>query len=65
MASSKVFFKASLSVKEAIRALVVGEAAALTDKEIAERLRADGYRVARRTIAKYRAELRIPPSTLR
>jgi RNA polymerase sigma-54 factor len=60
-----VFFKASLSVKEAIRALVVGEAAALTDKELAERLRADGYRVARRTIAKYRAELRILPSTLR
>jgi RNA polymerase sigma-54 factor len=60
-----VFFKASLSVKEAIRALIVGESAALTDKEIAERLRADGYRVARRTIAKYRAELRILPSTLR
>ena len=60
-----IFFKASLSVKEAIRTLVIGEPAALTDKEIAERLRADGYRVARRTIAKYRAELRILPSTLR
>jgi RNA polymerase sigma-54 factor len=60
-----VFFKASLSVKDAIRELVTGEAAALTDREIAARLRTDGYRVARRTIAKYRAELRILPSTLR
>jgi RNA polymerase sigma-54 factor len=60
-----VFFKASLSVQEAIRELVAGEQAALTDRDISDRLRLAGYRVARRTIAKYRAQLGILPSTYR
>lgn len=37
----------------------------LTDDEIVEIMRAKGYNVARRTIAKYRDQLNIPKSTLR
>ncbi|MDI6775388.1 MAG: RNA polymerase factor sigma-54 [Verrucomicrobiota bacterium] len=37
----------------------------LSDQEIMERLKAQGIEVARRTIAKYRLLLRIPPSHLR
>jgi RNA polymerase sigma-54 factor len=59
------FFKASLSVKDAIRELITAEQGALTDRDLSDRLRAEGYRVARRTIAKYRAQLGILPSTLR
>lgn len=63
--SYDVFFKASLSVREAIRELVASEQTALTDRAISDRLRLAGYRVARRTIAKYRAQLGILPSTYR
>ena len=37
----------------------------LSDSRIAELLGADGLPLARRTVAKYREELRIPPSNLR
>jgi RNA polymerase sigma-54 factor len=37
----------------------------LTDIEIADRLAEQGYHVARRTVAKYRKQLGILPSTLR
>ncbi len=37
----------------------------LSDQAIQERLRADGIEIARRTVAKYRMILRIPPSHLR
>lgn len=44
--------------------LVAGEdaAAPLSDQELAERLGVDGARVARRTVAKYRQMLDIPPA---
>lgn len=37
----------------------------LSDQEILEKLKAQGIKIARRTIAKYRLMLRIPPSHLR
>jgi RNA polymerase sigma-54 factor len=37
----------------------------MSDSRIAEILEADGLPLARRTVAKYREELRIPPSNLR
>jgi len=37
----------------------------LTDRRICDLLLNDGIRIARRTVAKYRAELGILPSTMR
>ena len=37
----------------------------LTDDDLVEALSAKGYKVARRTIAKYRAQLDIPKARLR
>lgn len=59
------FFTASLSVKDVIEELIEKEKAPLTDAEIAERLSQRGIHVARRTVAKYRMQLRILPSSLR
>jgi RNA polymerase sigma-54 factor len=59
------FFTASLSVKDVIAELISNEQAPLTDQEIVETLRQRGFDVARRTVAKYRGQLRILPSTLR
>jgi len=55
------------SVKEAIADLVRGEQARnpFSDKEIVEILSDRGIPIARRTVAKYRAELNILPSNLR
>ncbi|MDH3283835.1 MAG: RNA polymerase factor sigma-54 [Acidobacteriota bacterium] len=57
----------SLTVKDRIKKMVQEEnpAKTLSDQAIAETLRKDGLRIARRTVAKYREELRIPPSTQR
>lgn len=54
-------------VREAVRALFAAEDAAqpLSDDEAVERLAQAGHALARRTIAKYRAELGIPSSYLR
>ena len=62
------FFTASLSIKDVIKELVELESTAgrpLSDMRICEMLADRGYRIARRTVAKYRAELRILPSTIR
>ncbi len=59
------FFTASLSVKDVIKELIDSEAQPLTDQEIAERLNERGIHVARRTVAKYREQLNILPSSLR
>lgn len=57
----------SLTVKQKIKRMVVGEDARrpLSDQALAEMLRREGLQIARRTVAKYREELRIPPSTQR
>jgi RNA polymerase sigma-54 factor len=59
------FFTASLSVKDVISELIAKEKTPLTDQEIVETLRSRGFDVARRTVAKYRGQLGILPSTLR
>jgi RNA polymerase sigma-54 factor len=59
------FFVANLSIKDVIKDLVEHESAPLTDQEIAKLLSDRGIPVARRTVAKYREQLNILPSTLR
>jgi RNA polymerase sigma-54 factor len=57
----------SVSIKDKIKKMIEAEDAShpLSDSRIAELLGADGLPLARRTVAKYREELRIPPSNLR
>jgi RNA polymerase sigma-54 factor len=57
----------SRAVKDRLRELIGEEAAThpLSDQDLAERLTKDGVHIARRTVAKYREELRIPPAHLR
>ncbi len=57
----------TINVKQRIRDLVSTEAhdGPLSDSAIAALLRNDKLRIARRTVAKYRDELKIPPSHLR
>jgi len=57
----------SLRVKEKIRRLVEGEDRAdpLSDIEIGDLLAKEGLRIARRTVAKYRSQLKIEPSHIR
>jgi RNA polymerase sigma-54 factor len=62
------FFTPSLSVKDVIKELVERETQKgehLTDRRICDLLMDRGIRIARRTVAKYRAELGILPSTMR
>ena len=59
------FFDRSLSVRDRIKEIVEDEGRPLTDDQIAARLRREGVRVARRTVAKYRAVEGILPARLR
>jgi RNA polymerase sigma-54 factor len=57
----------STSVKEVIKKVIEGENSKkpLSDKDIESILEKKGFKIARRTIAKYREELNIPPSSKR
>jgi RNA polymerase sigma-54 factor len=57
----------SVTIKDKIRKMIEAEDPyrPLSDSRIAELLGHDGLPLARRTVAKYREELRIPPSNLR
>jgi RNA polymerase sigma-54 factor len=57
----------SVTIKDKIRKMIDAEQAQhpLSDSRIAELLGGEGLPLARRTVAKYREELRIPPSNLR
>ncbi|CAN5815207.1 RNA polymerase factor sigma-54 [soil metagenome] len=62
------FFTASLNVKDVIKEIIANEAKAgrtLSDQRICEMLEDQGYRIARRTVTKYRLQLDILPSTQR
>ena len=62
------FFTPSLSTKDIIKELILDETrkgTPLTDRRICDLLLQRGVRIARRTVAKYRAELGILPSTMR
>ncbi len=54
-------------IKSRIKAIIDSEdpAAPYSDEKLVAILKEDGYTVARRTIAKYREEMRIPPARLR
>lgn len=57
----------SLTVKDRIKKFVAEESPGkpLSDQAIAAALQREGLQIARRTVAKYREELHIPPSTQR
>jgi RNA polymerase sigma-54 factor len=57
----------SLTVKDVIQKMVKEEdpSTPLKDQQIVEALKAKGIDIARRTVAKYREELRIPPTSVR
>ena len=59
------FFQQSLSVMDVIKEMITKEAQPMTDQEIAGRLAERGIFIARRTVAKYREQLGILPSSLR
>ncbi len=59
------FFDRSLAVRAAVRKIVEHEESAMTDDQIAIHLVDLGYKVARRTVAKYRSMLGILPANLR
>jgi RNA polymerase sigma-54 factor len=57
----------SLTVKERIKQLVAAEDLAdpLTDPQLVERLAAESIKIARRTVGKYRGELKVPTAAQR
>jgi RNA polymerase sigma-54 factor len=57
----------SLTVKDRIKKLVAAEdpAKPLTDQQLVEVLAAEQVKIARRTVTKYRCELRLPPANRR
>jgi RNA polymerase sigma-54 factor len=59
------FFDRSLHVRTALKEIILKESKPLSDSEIAELLKKQGYPVARRTVAKYRAIEGILPSNMR
>jgi RNA polymerase sigma-54 factor len=59
------FFVAARNVQDVLRELIANELNPLSDQELAEMLSERGYPIARRTVAKYRDQLKIPPSHLR
>jgi RNA polymerase sigma-54 factor len=59
------FFDRSLSVRDRIKEIVENETKALTDDQIASLLQEEGIKIARRTVAKYRAVEGILPARLR
>jgi RNA polymerase sigma-54 factor len=59
------FFTPSLSVKDFMKEVIEKEGKPLTDSEIVDRLATSGIHIARRTVAKYRMQLAILPSSLR
>jgi RNA polymerase sigma-54 factor len=59
------FFDRSLHIRSALKQIVLHETKPLSDNEIANILKEEGFEVARRTVAKYRAMEGILPSHLR
>jgi RNA polymerase sigma-54 factor len=59
------FFDRSLQVRTALKQIIEEEKSPLSDSAISELLDEQGYSVARRTVAKYRAMEGILPSHLR
>jgi RNA polymerase sigma-54 factor len=60
-----MFFDRSLNVRKVLKEIIEKEGRSLSDTEIANLLSQEGYQVARRTVAKYRAMEGILPAHLR
>jgi RNA polymerase sigma-54 factor len=67
MVPLSMFFDRSLAVRDAVQTIIKSEqrTAPFSDTKIAELLKPHGYKVARRTVAKYRQMLGILPASLR
>jgi len=67
MVPLSIFFDRSLAVRDAVQTIVDQEdrRTPFSDTQIAERLKQQGYNVARRTVAKYRQMKNILPANLR
>ncbi len=63
--SFDVFFDSALPIKEMISRVISISPRPLSDNEIARQLAEQGVVIARRTVAKYRNQLRVPPYRLR
>ena len=63
--SFEVFFDSALPIRHMISQLIARSAEPLSDSEIAKKLAEQGTTVARRTVAKYRDQLRLLPYQLR
>ena len=59
------FFDRSLAIRAAVRTIIEQESTAMTDEQVSHKLVDYGYKVARRTVAKYRSMLGILPANLR
>lgn len=61
------FFVAARSVQDVLRELIAAEEkeSPLSDQTLADMLGERGFPIARRTVAKYRDQMRIPPAQLR
>lgn len=59
------FFVAARGVQDVLRELISNEAEPLSDADLSRLLKERGYTVARRTVAKYREQMQIPPSNMR
>jgi RNA polymerase sigma-54 factor len=59
------FFIPSLGVQDILREMIENETEPLSDAELARMLAERGHPIARRTVAKYREQMQILPSTLR
>lgn len=63
--SFEMFFDSALPIREMISQLIARSTQPLSDGEIAKRLAEEGVSIARRTVAKYRDQLRLLPCQLR
>lgn len=59
------FFGSTQSPRECLRAVLAEARQPLSDRQLAAELQARGHRVARRTVAKYRAQLGVAPQLAR
>lgn len=59
------FFQAARSAQDVLKELIANETEPLSDDKLAKILTERGFPMARRTVAKYRKQLNILPSTLR
>jgi RNA polymerase sigma-54 factor len=63
--SFDVFFTPALVVHDVIKEILAAEGRPMTDADIARALDARGIHIARRTVAKYRAQIGVLPSMMR